>query len=212
MMEPKNEKPKGDQTAIKLRLDRNKPEGNRKSLGGSKADEWNDRLSNLTVNALPTAHSKNNDTITEACLAVSYGVMDMAPADPIEGILIAQLMAANEAALAMYQKGWGQPPEFFEARTKYLQLADKATRTVVMLTERLDHHRGRGQQQITVKHVTTNNVTADQAIIADSVTTGAGRNVASPALLAGSSEMPMPTISETRQPDPVGAGRGTKSK
>ena len=42
----------------------------------------------------------------------------------------------------------------------------------MMLTERLDHHRGRGQQQITVKHVTTNNVTADQAIIADSVTTG----------------------------------------
>ena len=43
----------------------------------------------------------------------------------------------------------------------------------MMLTERLDHHRGRGQQQITVKHVTTNNVTADQAIIAESVTTGA---------------------------------------
>jgi hypothetical protein len=165
MTKPISEKPKGNQTALKLRLDPDKPEGNRKSLGGGKADEWNDRLSNLTANALPVAHSKNNDSITEACLAVSYGVMDMAPADPVEGILIAQLIAANEAALAMYQKGWGQPPEFFEARTKYLQLADKAARTVMMLTERLDHHRGRGQQQITVKHVTTNNVTADQAII-----------------------------------------------
>jgi pyrrolidone-carboxylate peptidase len=57
-----------------------------------------------------------------------------------------------------------QPPEYFEARTRYLQLADKAQRTVVMLTERLDHHRGRGQQQITVKHVTVN---ADQAIVGD---------------------------------------------
>jgi hypothetical protein len=66
-------------------------------------------------------------------------------------------MVANEAALSMYRKGWAQPPEFFAARTKYLQLADKASRTVVLLTERLDHHRGRGQQQITVKHVTTNN-------------------------------------------------------
>ena len=68
----------------------------------------------------------------------------------------------------------------------------------MMLTERLDHHRGRGQQQITVKHVTTNNVTADQAIIADSVTTGgaARGNVASPALLAASSEAPMPILSE----------------
>jgi hypothetical protein len=187
MMKPKNEKPKGGKTAIKLNLDPNKPEGNRKSLGGGKADEWNDRLNHLTFNALPIAHSKNEESITAACEAVSYGAMDIAPADPVEGILIAQLMAANEAALAMYQKGWGQPPEFFEARTKYLQLADKAARTVMMLTERLDHHRGRGQQQITVKHVTTNNVTADQAIIADSVTTGGARNVASPALLAANS-------------------------
>jgi len=191
-------KPNKDSAAIKLRLDPNKPEGNRKSLGGGKADEWNDRLSNLTVSALPIAHSKNNDSITEACLAVSYGVIDMAPADPVEGILIAQLIAANEAALAMYQKGWAQQPEFFEVRTKYLQLADKAARTVMMLTERLDHHRGRGQQQITVKHVTTNNVTADQAIIADSVTTGGARNVASPALLAANSEAPMSILSEAQ--------------
>src|SRR6476620_10560038 len=105
------------------------------------------------------------------------------------------------------------PPEYFEARTKYLPLADKASRTVALLTERLDRHRGRGQQQITVKHVTTNNVTADQAIIADSVTTGGGaRNVASPALLAASSEIPMPMPSETRLPDPVGVGGGKKSK
>jgi hypothetical protein len=213
-MKPKDEKPKGDQTAIKLRLDPNKPESNRKSLGGGKADEWNDRLSNLTLSALPMAHSKNKDAITQACLAVSYGVMDMAPADPVEGILIAQLMAANEAALAMYRKGWAQPPEYFAARTKYLQLADKATRTVMMLTERLDHHRGRGQQQIIVKHVTTNNVTADQAIIAGSVTTGgaAQGNVGSPALLAASSEVPMPILDEASLPDLVGVGGGTKPK
>jgi hypothetical protein len=43
--------------------------------------------------------------------------MDIAPADPVEGILIAQLMAANEASLAMYSKGWAQPPEYFQART-----------------------------------------------------------------------------------------------
>jgi hypothetical protein len=127
-------------------------------------------------------------------------------------ILVGQVVAANEASLAMYRKGWSQPPEFFAARTKYLQLADKAARTVVLLTERLDHHRGRGQQQITVKHVTTNNVTADQAIITDSVTTGGARNVASPALLAASSETSMPILDEARLPDLVGVGGGTKSK
>jgi hypothetical protein len=122
-------------------------------------------------------------------------------------------MAANEASLCMYRKGWDQPPEHFEARTKYLQLADKAARTVMMLTERLDHHRGRGQQQITVKHVTTN-VTADQAIIADSVTTGVGapRSVASPALLGVSSEKPMPILNETRQPDLLEEVGGAEKK
>ena len=80
-----------------------------------------------------------------------------------------------------------------------------------MLTERLDHHRGRGQQQITVKHVTTNNVTADQAIIAESVTTGSGRAVP-PALLAASSVMPMPILNEARLPDPAGVGEEEKKK
>jgi hypothetical protein len=41
-------------------------------------------------------------------------------------------------------------------------------------------------------------------VIADIVTTGGGaRNVASPALLAASSELPMPSLSETRLPDLV---------
>ncbi len=61
-----------------------------------------------------------------------------------------------------------------------------------------------------MKHVTTNNVTADQAIIAESVTTG--RKVATPALLAASSGMPMPILDETRLPDPVGVGGGQKTK
>ncbi|MEH2488773.1 hypothetical protein [Bradyrhizobium sp. AZCC 2230] len=54
-----------------------------------------------------------------------------------------------------------------------------------------------------MKHVTTNNVTADQAVIAGHVTTGSGRAV-SPALLAASAEAPI--LNETRRPDPVGGG------
>ena len=185
-------------TAIQLKLDPNKLESKFKLLGGGEMDEWNKRLSDITVNALPIAHSKNKDAITEACLAVSYGVMDMAPADPVEGILIAQLMAANEAALAMYQKGWAQPVEYFQTRTKYLQLADKAARTVLMLTERLDHHRGRGQQQIVVKHVTVN---ADQAMVAETITTA-------PALQASSQAL----LDQVNHPELVRGGGGQKSK
>jgi hypothetical protein len=196
---------------IRLTLN-SEPKGELKPLGGSTADEWNNRLNSLMVNALPIVASKDKEQTTEAALAVSYGTMDIAPTDPIEGILTAQLMAANEAALSLYRRAWMQEPQFFDARVKYLQLADKAARTVALLTERLDHHRGRGQQQITVKHVTTNNVTADQAIIADSVTTGGAQNVASPALLVASSDTPMPVLRETTLPDLVRVGGGTKSK
>src|SRR6478735_3226491 len=187
MTKPKDEKPKDDPKVRSIALNPN-PKGEFKLVGGSLADDWNMRLLNNVGSTLPMNHA-DIDASNKAITAVCQAMVDMAPADPVEGILIAQLMAANEAALAMYQKGWSQPPEFFQARTKYLQLADKATRTVMMLTERLDHHRGRGQQQITVKHVTTNNVTADQAIIAESVTTGIARgSVASPALLAATFE------------------------
>jgi hypothetical protein len=186
------------------------PKGEFKMVGGSLADDWNMRLLNNVGGTVPINHS-DTEASNKAITAVCQAMADMAPADPIEGILIAQLMAANEASLAMYTKGWAQPPEFFVARTKYLQLADKAARTVALLTERLDHHRGRGQQQITVKHVTTNNVTADQAIIAESVTTGGGRAV-SPALLAASSGTPMPILDEIKRPDRIGVGRVEKTK
>ena len=201
-------KPKKEPNSVAL--DPN-PKGELKLLGGGRADEWNMRLVNLVGGSLPVDHS-NREVSNEAITAVCQATADIAPTDPVEGILIAQLMAANEASLALYRKGWQNVPEYFDAGTKFLQLADKAARTVVLLTERLDHHRGRGQQQITVKHVTTNNVTADQAIIADSVTTGGARNVASPALLAASSVMPMPILSEARQPDLVGVGEEQKKK
>jgi hypothetical protein len=103
------------------------------------------------------------------------GVVDMKPTDPIEGIL--QLVVANEAALDLYRRAWGcDPNRHFEAHTKYLQLADKASRTAVLLTERLDQHRGRGQQQITVTHVTVN---ADQAVVSDQIVSGNPKDAAS---------------------------------
>src|SRR5262249_3975166 len=90
-----------------------------KALGGAEHDEWNQWLSSRTSMALPMEDFK-------AMHAVISGVVDIKPADPIEGIIISQLMAANQASLSMYQQAWGQPPGYFEARTKYLALADKA--------------------------------------------------------------------------------------
>ncbi len=85
----------------------------------------------------------------------------------------AQMLAANAAALDLYRRAW-IPEQPFEVQTRYLALADKAARTIATLTEALDRHRGRGQQQITVRHqhVTVN---ADQAVVAENVINGQQR-------------------------------------
>jgi hypothetical protein len=42
-------------------------------------------------------------------------MIDLKPADPVEGILISQLTAANQASLTMYRRAWAQPAEYLEA-------------------------------------------------------------------------------------------------
>jgi hypothetical protein len=106
-------------------------------------------------------------------------------------------------------RAWACPPDhYFEAHTKYLQLADKASRTVAMLTERLDQHRGRGHQQIVVKHVTVN---ADQAMVAESIVTGDVPRKETSLLAATGADSPMEILQPT-QKEAVPTGGGTKSK
>ena len=185
------------------------PKGEWKAFGGGDRDQWNERLANLVIRALPVDQS-NAEVVSEAGSAAAAGMVDMKPTDPVEGMLMAQLVVANEAALSMYRRAWACPPDhYFEAHTKYLQLADKASRTVAMLTERLDQHRGRGQHQIVVKHVTVN---ADQAMVADSIVTGKTHDAVSAAkLLPATIDQPMSNI-EPQQQQTVPIEGGTNSK
>jgi hypothetical protein len=195
-----------EKPTVKIEIDA-APRGQWKALGGSDRDQWNDRLSTLVTRALPV-NPENVEAVSHVGSAVAAGMVDMKPADPIEGMLMSHLVVVNEAALNMYRLAWLNNAEYFEASTRYLQLADKATRTLAMLTERLDQHRGRGQQQIVVKHVTVN---ADQAVVTDTVVTGkpAGNTAPSPALLKDAAEKPMPMIDEAIRLEPVG---GVKTK
>ena len=125
-----------------------------------------------------------------------------------EGILIGQITAANEAAMRMYHLAWRQPPEYLDARMKYLGQADKTMRTVMMLTERLDHHRGQGQQQIVVKHITVN---ADQAVVTDTVVAGKNtEEITAAKLLVVRSDKPMEVIEPAKEALAVGGGYGSK--
>jgi hypothetical protein len=193
----------------KIAIDPN-PQGNLKALGGGQYDDWNNWLASRTSEALPV-NQKDDDRATEATVAVYSGMIDLKPADPIEGILISQLVAANQASLSMYRRAWALPSEHFEARMKYLALADKSARTALMFTERLDHHRGRGQQQITVKHVTVN---ADQALVAEQVLTGKPDHTAlltaiteKPIQMTADTEKPIQMTAESIKPEVAGVGR-----
>ena len=80
------------------------PKGEWKALGGSDRDQWNERLSDLVIGALPV-NQTNAEVVSHAGSAVAAGIVDMKPADPIEGMLISQLAVANEAALQIVSTG-----------------------------------------------------------------------------------------------------------
>ena len=186
-------------TPIKLELQA-QSNGKNKRLGGSQFDDWNNRLSDLIASALPIDKAQ----FLEGATAAAYGMMEINPADPIEAMIAGQLIVANEAALTMYRRAWAQPSEYFEARRKYLALADKAARTVVLLSERLDQHRTRGQQQIVVKHVTVN---AENAMVAENITPGAAASRSPTVALASAShEKSMPLLCDAMGNEPVGVG------
>ena len=145
--------------------------GRHKDIGGGESENWNQRQVSLLISALPGVNSGDKKKAGEVGSAVVSGIMDLKPNDPIEGMLAVQIVVAHEAALDMYRRAWAQPPEYFDARCRYLSMADRAQRTVAILTERLDKHRGAGQQSIIVKHVTVN---ADNAIVGDVTQTPGG--------------------------------------
>jgi hypothetical protein len=134
--------------------------------------------------------------------------VDIKPTDPIEGVLISQIVTANEAALEFYRRGWTNTAAgYFDAGTKYLQLADKSSRTLALLTERLDQHRGRGQQHITVQHVTVN---ADQAVVTDQIVTDKRKETIATKLLTARTDKPMKIIEPTQKETVPVEGEGRR--
>jgi hypothetical protein len=75
----------------------------------------------------------------EAATAALSGLADINPADPIEAMLIAQMVVANEAALALYRRAWLNMPDYFEAGTQFIGARRSGAR------HRRDARRGNGE-------------------------------------------------------------------
>lgn len=125
-------------------------------MGGSRADEWNSSLANFLARALPTSSEMfSKEDQEREKVAALCGLTDCAPADPLEAMMFAQIISANATALELQRRAW-LANQTFEARTRFLGLADRSARTVALLVETLNRHRGKGQQIVRVERVTVN--------------------------------------------------------
>ena len=125
--------------------------GTLKRFGGSQSDHWNNLLANQTIQALwlKSSDPATRDKQYSATVAALVGI---GPKDELEGMMAAQLIAAHNAAMECYRRGMiGE--QTFEGRRENLAQANKLSRTYATLLEALNHHRGKGQQKVTVEHV-----------------------------------------------------------
>ena len=77
----------------------------------------------------------------QAMLAAMAGI---APRDPVEGMLAAQMVAVHEASMECFRRA-ALPEQTFAGRELGLKYGDKLARTYAALVETLDRHRGKGQ-------------------------------------------------------------------
>jgi hypothetical protein len=140
--------------------DRADRKGKLQVIGGSKSDRWNSEIANQVIRAL-WKHSdpEMRDEQFSGTVAAMVGI---GPKDELEGMIAAQLIAAHNAAMECYRRAMlGE--QTFEGRRENLAQASKASRTFTALLEALNRHRGKGQQRVTVEHVTVN--AGGQAIV-----------------------------------------------
>jgi hypothetical protein len=120
-------------------------------MGGSKFDDWNDRIIDDVSRAL-WVHNSDAKTHNQQILAALAGLIGIGPKDELEGMMAAQLIAAHSAAMECYRRAMlGE--QTFEGRQQSLTQANKLSRTFAVLLEALNRHRGKGQQKVTVEHV-----------------------------------------------------------
>ena len=122
-----------------------------KHLGGSRSDDWNNILANQAINTLWLKHS-DEETRDQQYDAILFALIGIGPRDELEGMIVAQLLAAHNAAMECYRRAM-LAEQTFEARRENLSQANKLSRTNAALLEALNRHRGKGQQKVTVEHV-----------------------------------------------------------
>jgi hypothetical protein len=141
-----------------------------KAVGGSQSDVWNSVLALQAVGTLWLKNSNEEERDKQRDAAV-MGLIGISPADELEGMMAAQLLAAHNAAMECYRRAM-LGDQTFEGRRENLSQANKLSRSFAVLLEALNRHRGKGQQRVTVEHVHVHS--GGQAVVGVVETPGGG--------------------------------------
>ena len=119
----------------------------KENLSGSDAAEFSFVLANQVAGAL--AYGADPDPVMKGTqqLAAFAALAGARPADPLEGMLAAQMVALHHAAMECLRRAH-LPEQASEVRQANLTQAGKLSRTYATLLEALDKRRGKGQPQV----------------------------------------------------------------
>jgi len=119
----------------------------RPELSGSASGAFTLGLVSGLCEALPRGGAQDQEGLPLGHVAAAQAMREIAPRDPLEGMLAAQLVATHAAALECYRRA-AIPEQSFEGRQANLAQANRLVRSYATMLEALDRHRGKGQPQI----------------------------------------------------------------
>lgn len=200
----KTKKSKEQQPMIVNASDPDRLKGERKALGGSQSDDWNDTLFGQAGRTLWVKHS-DPEILEEQVNGLVHAMIGIGPQDVLEGMMAAQIVGAHNATMECYRRAM-LPDQMLESRRENLNQANKLSRTFATLLEALNRHRGKGQQKVTVEHVHVHS--GGQAVVGIVDSQGGGdrkkpeeQSHAKP--IAHAPESPLRSPYETRDKVPV---------
>ncbi|HEY8006722.1 MAG TPA: hypothetical protein VIE66_08000 [Methylocella sp.] len=141
-----------------------------KHIGGSPSDEWNNVPIGQVADCLWLKNSSPELRNRQAGAAIA-ALISFKPADELESMLAAQLIACHNAGMECFRRAM-HGEQTFAGRSENLSQANKLSRSFTVLLEALNRHRGKGQQKVTVEHVHVNN--GGQAIVGTVTNAGGG--------------------------------------
>lgn len=134
------------------------------------------RLLNQIFDA--TRVGPESDANLQGMLAVVGTIKALKPRNAIERMLVTQMMATHEQAMECLRRAT-LANQTSEGRDLNLKHAGKFSQLYVRQMEALDKHRGKGQQKITVEHVTVE--AGGQAIVGNVETAPKSKRTKPPA-------------------------------